>query len=61
MNSTVFEKKVIEHKMPVSIFCIILSETLFILRRTGWNMIKKCTLVLILWRLTTPIWVVLHH
>jgi hypothetical protein len=40
ISGTIFEKKVIEHKVCVLIFSTTLSETFIILRRSGRDMIK---------------------
>jgi len=40
INGTIFEKKLMEHKMCVSSISTTVSETFFILRRTEQDMIK---------------------
>jgi hypothetical protein len=40
VNGTIFEKKVIVHKMRIFIFATFFSEAFLILRRTERNMIK---------------------
>ena len=56
INSTVFENKVIEHKMCVLIFSTTLSEIFFVLRRNGRDMFinvhkSSCKISVILVRL----------